>query len=478
MRHTPLISAAVVAASVLFSAAPAMALPGDRAIDDSSPFRLNDRTLEPGCFVPGRFSNADIDNHLVIDMGVLSEEAHVSVTNGAPFSVDQVLVPSTTDGYTVYDEFDTGSVNDDPDIDPNQTATGLVSSTRFVDENDIIVCVSSHPLGDDEYNRPYTQEAGGLVSVRNRPILTPKVTAFGVSAISNLNTYRIGFGYEATQWYSGPTGDPNKFGDAVSVFPRADGTYDARRVNDVDKAGESWANLFRPTDEEQAYHGQNFLFWKSGDLTAWADTRITLDNRRNLLTDLTQGDLPIKWTLRPSLAPPSSKRSATFSLADFFAWNKSWQAYLCDGAAMPTLALAPGTNSPKAECPNPVHVSVTLPAPTPANPTPTPIVVNPTPVTVNAPVGPGAGAIADALADASDSCTSKRVIKFTWRKGSTNTKLRYRGKTVKGKMSNGRYRATADFRGYQASRGDLLKVAVLSRRNGRNVHVQRIFKAC
>ena len=491
MRRTPLVIAAMTSAMALTSA-PALA----------SDYYHHDRNhLEPGCFMPdanghyGHWGDVDLDSHLTFVKkddydrdkygdrhGSLREELHVTVDEDAPFSVDQVLVAGVPSGYTIYNVFPTGTISNDEDIDPGQTATDLTGPTRFIDNGRVIVCVSDH---DDAYqNEPYDQEGHGKpIFAKDRPILKPHVTAFGVSAIENLNTYRIGFGYEVERWY---TGKHRKDISAVSILPRADSSvFDARGVNDVDKPGEAWASLFNDADESDASGGQTFLFRSTGDMTAWADTSLAgydLDREgRYLYTNLTQGDLPMSWTLRVPLASPSSKRSATFTLADFFAWKASWQAYLCDGAPMPTLPLAPGTNSPKANCPDPVHVSVTLPAPTPANPTPTPVVVNPTPVTVNSPAAPagiGAGALANALAEAGDDCTSRRVIKFTWVKGSTNTKLRYRGKTVKGKMSNGRMRATADFRGYQASRGDLLKVAVLSRRGGRAIHVQRVFKAC
>jgi hypothetical protein len=200
---------------------------------------------------------------------------------------------------------------------------------------------------------------------------------------------------------------------------------------------------------------------------------------------LTQGDLPMSWTLRPTLAPPSSKRMASFTLANFFAWNKAWQDYykggsLCNGNGvivgdLGCIALLPGTNSPAPDKSITVVVNpqITVPAPTPANPSPTPVVVNPTPVTVTAPP-----ASAGANAVANDRCSSKRMIHFSWPKGDKKTHIRYWNKTAKGKMSNGRMRATADFRGYVASRGDLLKVTQLSRRHGHNVSVQRVFKAC
>src|SRR4051812_30837850 len=159
----------------------ALALPaaayanGDTAISDPLPgaFRLNSYTLEPGCFVPGRNAPADVDAHFTFDEDGLATEAHVTVSHGASFSVDQVLVPSLRDGYRVINEFDTGTVDNDSDIDPGQTATGLTSPKRFLDRGEIIVCVSDHPTGDTSSNEPYNQEDGGLVSAKNRPIIAP-----------------------------------------------------------------------------------------------------------------------------------------------------------------------------------------------------------------------------------------------------------------------------------------------------------------
>ena len=39
----------------------------------------------------------------------------------------------------------------------------------------MIVCVSDH--NDDVQNEPYQQEAGGLVSAKNRPIIQPIISA-------------------------------------------------------------------------------------------------------------------------------------------------------------------------------------------------------------------------------------------------------------------------------------------------------------
>ena len=476
MRRMPLVIAAMTSAMALTSA-PALANDG---------WSRDRNHLEPGCFMPdsyGHWGNVDLDTHLnfVKSDGehsdghggiTVSEELHVSVAKDAPFSVDQVLVKSVGDGYTIYNEFDTGTITTDPDIDPRQTGFDMFGNKRYIDERSTIVCVSDH--ADDSQNEPYGQEPGGYIHVKDSVILAPKVTAFGVSAIRGLKTYRIGFGYGVERWYKGYRAHQ----DAITIFPSADGSYNSRGVNDVDKAGESWASLFNVSNESDASDGQTFLFHKSGDMTAWADSSLRgydLDHeRRFLLTDLTQGDLPMKWTLRPTLAPSANKRSATFTLADFFAWNKAWQDYY-KGGPLPTMALAPGTNSPDPDESVTVIVNppLTQPLPTPANPTPAPVVVNPTPVTVTAP-----SSNANANAGANDSCKSNRIIKFSWSKGSTKTKIRYWNKTAKGAMSNGRMRASADFRGYAASHGDLLKVTQISRRNGRTIVRLRVFKAC
>jgi hypothetical protein len=175
MRHTkPLVISALTAAMAL-SAGPAFALPGDSEINSSSPFRLDGRHLAPGCFVAGshgmwRYNDrdVDVDSHLVFGWqeydshgGSITEEIHVTVGDGAPFSVDQVLVASYGDGYKIYNEFDTGTVNDDPDIDPGQTATGLVGNKRFIDEGATIVCVSSHPWATPTTTAPTARRPTG-----------------------------------------------------------------------------------------------------------------------------------------------------------------------------------------------------------------------------------------------------------------------------------------------------------------------------
>ena len=463
----------------------ASAVPGDRGISDALPgsFRLNDNTLEPGCFVPGRFAPADVDSHLVIGVAGLSEEAHVTVTDGASFSVDQVLVPSPEDGYNVVNTFDTGTINSDPDIDPGQTATLLHSPSKFIDQRDIIVCVSGHP--DAAQNEPYQQEKDGLVSAKNRPIIKPKVTALGASAIDPLNTYKLGFGYDTERWYTRPAFETTEDGNGAypsvsdpNAFPSltfgcnlpcfvfmlsclVDVAYDARRVNDVDVVGEDW---FFPTPA----HGQNFLFKQGGDDTAWIDDGGVPGPGQSLLTVLTRGDFPISWTLRPSLGAPDTERSVTFSNADFDAWEQGWQDYYCGKGPHPTLPLAPGSNSPDPrDCPVIVNPPETQPAPTPSNPAP-PVVVNPTPVTVNVPAS-----------NAARTCKSKRVIHFRFAKSAKRGVIKFRGHTVRAKRSHGRLRARANMVGYSAVHGSLMKVTVITRyKSGRLTATQRVFKVC
>jgi hypothetical protein len=423
---------AMVGALVLPAAA--YAVPGDRAISNPAPgiFRLDDNNLEPGCFVPGRNAPVDVDSHLVVGMDALSEEAHVSVSDGAWFSVDQVLVASSTDGYKIANTFDTGTSNNDADVDPGQTATGLESGTRFVDQRDIIVCVSGGH-GDAVQNEPYNQEDGGLVSAINRPIVAPKVTALGVHPVLGINKFKIGFGYSVEQWYTRPAFETTENGNGlfasvtdpegipsptfganlpsrVAMFPRPnDFPYDAQRVNDVDEAGEAW---FAP----DVFDGQTLLARQAGDNTAWV-TRF-----------LTQGDLSYSWTLRPSLASPDSKRSATLTDDDYRAWNAAWQAYYRGAGPKPSLPLAPGTNSPT---PN-TTVIVNLPE---SRPTSAPqVVVNPASVTVQAPAtAPAAApqAAAKKVASAKQKKAYKRCVKKANAKHSKKARSKARAKCAR-----------------------------------------------
>ena len=175
---------------------------GDAAVSNDAPaFRLNKWTLEPGCFSPGMHRlhhGIDVDAH--IDVTERSKQAHVKVTSGANFSVDQVLVPGKRAGYKVYNTFDTGSINNDADVDPDQTATDLTGpGGADVDKSDIIVCVSDHPDGDQ--NEPYISDGlPGEVAAINRPIIQPTVSALGVRlgcrARAGRRRHKVGFGYD------------------------------------------------------------------------------------------------------------------------------------------------------------------------------------------------------------------------------------------------------------------------------------------
>jgi hypothetical protein len=432
---------AMVGALVLPAAA--YAVPGDRAISDPAPgrFRLNERTLEPGCFSP-RFVPSNIDlssfDTDILPAGSLPD-AELRVANRSgddlfSYNIDQVLVPSSFGGYNVYDDFNRHGA----DIAPGEQEGELFAPDANrngnpdpIENDDVILCVSDET---SPQNEPYQQEDGGLVSAKNRVVIQPKVTALGVSAITNLRTYKVGFGYDTPTWYSmpdfdghglfAPVTDPegSSFDSAgvpqvVRLRARGDGhPYDSRRVNDVDKAGESWAG-------PDADDGQDVYFRHGGDQTAWTDS-----NGNGLLTTLTQGDLPIKWTVRPSLASPGSIRSAELTDGALRAWEASWQAYYIGKGPKPTMPLAPGTNSPT---PN-TTVIVNLPE---SRPTSAPqVVVNPASVTVQAPATAPASApkaAAKKVASAKQKKAYKRCVKKANAKHSKKARSKARAKCAR-----------------------------------------------
>jgi hypothetical protein len=326
---------------------------GDEAVLNTSAFRLNPHTLEPSCFRADYVS--DVDSHLIFDNGV-TEEGHVTVQNGASVSIDQLLVPGSHSGYTVYNVFQDG-YGDDPSIDPNQTAHGLRAPGDFVDNHDIIACVSQH---DGDENQPYEQAANGEVAATNRPKLRPTIASIGLSPIGDLHTFKIGLGYATDAWYSNPNDlfdplfpasltdpqllpFPSNNASFVEVDARAD-QPGVRRVNDIDVSGEQYS----PFDADTADHGQVQVFRKAGDPYSFC---VAPDNCGgslgvgHLLAFDAQGDLPISWTVKASLAPESYKRTVTFDFDDFVAWYRSWQDYY-NGGPKPTMPLAPGTNPP------------------------------------------------------------------------------------------------------------------------------------
>ena len=370
MKFKPLVAVATAGVGAMAFASPALALPGDDAILSQAPFRLNPDTLEPGCQLAGRMDSSHL-NLTYLDKGEIAQELHITVRNSAPFSVDQVLVPSKLDGYAIYKSFDTGTTNNDPDIDPNQTGTGMFArdSNKFdgpdpIDKADVIVCVSDH--NDNVTNRPYQADVvPGEVATPDRPIFQPTIAALGVSAVENLHTYKVGFGYNTVQWYSpfaevgmGPITDPMQFADHVLIKYRAD-QPGVLRVNDFDEFGEQ----FNDPHSEKSGYGQPVVFHKNGDPYAYlnksfpgtvdggglpaAFRELTADqtSAMGLLTFTAQGDLPLKWTIKPSLAPTSYSRNVSLTDDQLRSWEASWQAYY-KGGPKPTMPLAPGTNSP------------------------------------------------------------------------------------------------------------------------------------
>jgi hypothetical protein len=468
----------------------AMALPGDRAIDSPAPgFRLDAGDLEPGCFDLGRlgfwFANVDASS---FDAGDNLPDGEVVLHNltgigGVPsFDVDQVLVPSAFGGYQIYNTFDVGSgANENaPSISNGETGTEMLAPDANgndnpdpVDGNDIIVCLSDDKSASQ--NEPYAQEDGGIVSAKNRPIIAPKVSAIGVSRIEPLNTYKVGFGYDVEKWYSAPSfdghglfptvTDPNAFpsptfGGILPAFvrmaPRPDDlAYDARRVNDVDKAGESWT---RPDVDD----GQDIFFSADGDDTAWTDS-----NGNGLLTTVTQGDLPIQWAVRPSMANPGSLRETELTLADLHAWNQEWQDFYDCKAPMPSMPIPPGANAPAPD--DAMDCAPPEGGPEPAEPpAPAPVVNNnstsTTSVTSNTTVV--------------NRCVSARQVSLRLAKKATRGTVRVNGKTIKARRSNGRLRAMADLRGMEGSPGSYARATVRQKVGGKWQRTTRLLKLC
>ena len=140
--------------------------------------------------------------------------------------------------------------------------------------------------------------------------------------------------------------DPELIGTSfVQIAARAD-QPGVRRVNDIDVAGEQYS----PFDADTADHGQAQVFRQAGDPNG--SFCVAPDNCGgsmgpfHLLAFNAQGDLPMTWTLKPSLADDSHKRSVTLTEADFLAWYKSWQDVYAGTRSQPTFPLAPGTNPP------------------------------------------------------------------------------------------------------------------------------------
>jgi hypothetical protein len=444
---------------------------GDKAVADDAPtFRLNPYTLEPGCY------RGWTDAH--VDFGDTKKSAHISVDPRANYSVDQALIPGKNSGYVVYSTFDTGTSSSDPDVDPDQTAVNLEADGDDVDKGDIIVCISDHE--DSGQNEPYEQAANGEVAAVNRPIIQPTIAALGVSAVQPLNTYKLGLGYTIERWYAphmiadsppftlaltDPQGflkDANGIFTHVFVKTRAE-QPGVRRVNDIDDFGESFAD----PHSERSDHGQPEVFNVNGDLQAYLHNSVTAPDGSGrgplgLLTFTTQGDLPISWTVKASLAPERYTREVDLTDDELRGWEQDWQDYYAGKGPKPTLPVAPGTNAPAPEA----GVIVNLPPGPPAT-----VTNNHTTIVQSAP------------AVVSNRCVSGRSVRVWLNKNARKGSIRYLGakgmKTVKARRSMGRLRATADFRGMSTETGTYAAVTVREKmkKGGWREH-SRLYKLC
>jgi hypothetical protein len=454
---------------------------GDRAVSQAAPddFRLNKWKLEPGCIELGRYVSDGL-----VDIGDANEELQVRVNDIANFSIDQVLVAGENSGYAVVDNFTTGHPGADPDIDPNQTATDMQGfEGDDVDEGDTIVCVSDHE--DSGQNEPYGQAEFGEVYAKNRPIIQPTVAALGQGAFNGIaKTYKLGFGYSIERWYAPHTiadvpaftlalTDPQGFGDVNDLFshvvikPRIAGpVFDASdsgpgvlRVNDIDTAAENYGN----PHYERADYDQTKVFNVAGDPESFCLGGTCDESLFRLISFGTQGDLPVSWHLKASLAAEDSLRSAEFTDAMFRTWDAEWQAFYCGEGPRPALPLAPGTNSPDPRsCPVVINLPQTNPpGPAPQQPVSTTNVSNVSNTTV------------------ASQCVSSKVVRVTFGKKAKKGRVMLNGKTYKAKRRNGRLRASASLSGLKGSPGSFITVVIREKRaKGGWSEKVRLFKLC
>ena len=184
------------------------------------------------------------------------------------------------------------------------------------------------------------------------------------------------------------------------------------------------------------------------------------------MTFTTEGDLPISWTLKASLAPEAYSRSVELTDEFLRDWQNDWQAYYAGTGSKPTLPLAPGTNAPAPRA----GVVVNLPPAAPAAGSPkATTVINNTTVTQAAPV-------------ASNRCMSGRVAKVRLSKKARKGSIKYVSKsglrTAKARKAGGRLTAKADFRGVRAEAGTYSAVTVREKTKGGWRQSTRLFKLC
>jgi hypothetical protein len=196
------------------------------------------------------------------------------------------------------------------------------------------------------------------VYAKNRPIIKPTIASLGQGAVRGIKGYKLGLGHSVEKWYStanaGAGGetpllrltDPMGFlldklttvpvlggtstmatidGDAghVQIPPRIAGPrFDAvsdgpsvLRVNDIDIATEE----FQSPHFEFADYDQTDTFNVQGDAQSFCLGGFSC---AGIVAFGAQGDLPIKWTVKASLAAVESMRDVSLTPAMFDAWEQ------------------------------------------------------------------------------------------------------------------------------------------------------------
>ena len=114
------------------------------------------------------------------------------------------------------------------------------------------------------------------------------------------------------------------------------------RHNDIDDFGESFAD----PHFEQADHGQPEVFHRNGDPQAYLHNSLNPDGSDRgpwgLLTFTTEGDLPLSWTVKASLAPEAYSRSVELTDAFLRDWENDWQDYYAGTGPKPDAAARSG----------------------------------------------------------------------------------------------------------------------------------------
>ena len=176
-------------------ASPALALPGDEAIDSRSPFRLNTVHARAGLHHAGPSSTATSTSR----RSWTATSARSSTSRSATIRRSRSTRcswPALRRLQGLQHVRHRQRSTTTPTSIPNQTAVDLfgpdgdeLHRQRRRDRLRLATI-------DADQNEPYVQEAGGQVAAINRPMIQPIVSCLGASAIEPLNTYKVGFGYK------------------------------------------------------------------------------------------------------------------------------------------------------------------------------------------------------------------------------------------------------------------------------------------